>query len=264
MPVRRTVVMTARLVVALAGLAGSALDNVRALSAELDARAVPLAQFHAPHARLTDAARDWLTQRVHGGDELVLHGFRGPLGRRGQLAAHEAGLEMIAARAALHRLGLPARCFAPSRWLASPGTLATLRRNGFTTCAELHGVRDLRTDRLAAGRLTTFGHSARTDPWRGRAVVLGAGRTARRGGLVRIAVDAADLARPGVTQALLDAVDIARHHGAVPGTHAELVAPRLPQPRRPNQSRPGQTSVASAAGSTDTVVPAGLSPSNNP
>jgi hypothetical protein len=54
-------------------------------------------------------------------------------------------------------------------------------------------------------------------------MVLGAARTARRGGLVRIAVDAADLARSGPRQAVLDAVDIALHHGAVAVTYPDLL-----------------------------------------
>jgi hypothetical protein len=46
-----------------------------------------------------------------------------------------------------------------------------------------------------------------------------AGRTARRGGLVRIAVEATELARPGVERTVLDAVDAALAAGAQPVTY---------------------------------------------
>ena len=55
-------------------------------------------------------------------------------------------------------------------------------------------------------------------------MVLGAARAARRGALVRLAVDATDLSRFGRRSALLDAVDIALHHGAQPGTYAARAA----------------------------------------
>jgi uncharacterized protein len=231
-PVRPPWGMTARLVVSLSGLAGSTLDAARDLTAELDARAVRPAHLVSPHGTQGTAAADWLADRGPAGDEVVLHGFRMPTGRRGRLGAHEAGLQLVAARAALHRLGLRAECFAPARWIASPGTLSTLSRNGFRVCAELGGVRGFDTGVLLSGRVLGIGGSLRAEPWRCLAVVMAAGRTARRGGLVRIAVDAADLGRPGIRQAVLDAVDIALHHGAAPTTHQELFEPRLPEQRR--------------------------------
>jgi predicted deacetylase len=66
------------------------------------------------------------------------------------------------------------------------------------------------------------------EPWSCFALVLGVARAARRGGLVRLSVDAADLARPGPRQAILDAIDIATHHGAEPSTYQRTVAsPRV-------------------------------------
>jgi predicted deacetylase len=56
-----------------------------------------------------------------------------------------------------------------------------------------------------------------------RVLVLGAARIARRGGLVRIAVDAADLGRSARRSALLDAVDAALHHGASPSTYSTII-----------------------------------------
>jgi predicted deacetylase len=54
-------------------------------------------------------------------------------------------------------------------------------------------------------------------------VVLAAGRAARRGGLLRLAVDAADLRRDGPRQAVLDAVATAVQHGATAVTYRDLV-----------------------------------------
>jgi uncharacterized protein len=236
--------MTARLVVTVSGLAGATLPAARELTAELDARAVRPAHLVSPHGTQGTAAVDWLAERTAAGDETVLHGFRMPSGRRGRLGAHEAALQLVAARAALHRLGLRADCFAPAHWIASPGTLTTLSRNGFRVCAELGGVRGLDVGVLLAGRVLGFGRTDFAEPWRCLAVVLAAGRTARRGGLVRVTVDAADLHRPAIRQSVLDAVDIALHHGATPVTHRELFAPRVPEQRRGGSSR---TTAALAA-----------------
>lgn len=47
-------------------------------------------------------------------------------------------------------------------------------------------------------------------------VVLSAERIARRGGIVRVAVAARQLRKPGPLQTMLDAVDLASMHGCVP------------------------------------------------
>jgi len=47
-------------------------------------------------------------------------------------------------------------------------------------------------------------------------VVLSAERIARRGGIVRIAVAARQLRKPGPLQAVLDAVDLAAMQGCTP------------------------------------------------
>jgi predicted deacetylase len=64
-----------------------------------------------------------------------------------------------------------------------------------------------------------------TEAWRHRSLVASAARLARRGGLVRIAGDAAELSRPAARRALLDAVDAALAAGAQPATY------RAPVPR---------------------------------
>jgi predicted deacetylase len=47
-------------------------------------------------------------------------------------------------------------------------------------------------------------------------VVLSAERIARRGGVVRVAVSARQLGKPGPLQAMVDAVDLACMHGCTP------------------------------------------------
>jgi hypothetical protein len=157
------------------------------------------------------------------------------------LPAHETRLQLIAARATLAQLDLTVDGYAPRGWLVPPGTLDVLRFNGFRVCAELRGVRDLTTGELMAGRVLGPGpapwHGERTEPWWCRAMILGAARAARLGRLVRIALPAADLASPAIAQAVLDAVDIALHHGAVPTTYPGLVHRSLPRQRDGRRAR---------------------------
>jgi len=67
--------------------------------------------------------------------------------------------------------------------------------------------------------------SPETEAWRHRSLVASAARTGRRGGLVRIAAEAAELRRPAARRALLDAVDAAlgrwraARHLPRPGVH---------------------------------------------
>ncbi|MGZ4559816.1 MAG: DUF2334 domain-containing protein, partial [Mycobacteriaceae bacterium] len=94
--------------------------------------------------------------------------------------------------------------------------LAALPRIGFALCADLTAVRDLRTGAVLRSRVLGVGGGNKTEPWWCRAMVMGAGRIARRGGLVRVSLDAKHLSRSGPRQAVLDALDLALHHGAVP------------------------------------------------
>jgi hypothetical protein len=243
--------VSAQLIVSLAGIRATTLDDCAALTADLDARRVPLSLLVVPRNPGGGAAVYWLRARRDQGDAVLAHGYDhtadplgswGPytltrVGRRAEFAAlpaHEAGLRLHAAHILLDRMGLGTDAFAPPRWLASPGTLQALRTCGYRMCADATAVRELVANQVHRGRVLGFGglgvaHGERA--WC-RAVVLGAARTARRGGLVRIAVDSADLARSGRRSALLDAVDIALHHHAHPSTYPTVVAvPGLtPQP----------------------------------
>jgi uncharacterized protein len=223
----------------LSGINAGTLDRADGLCAELADRGVRLSLLVAPRVAGGDQpspVRDWIRERRAAGAALLQHGYdhatepRAIVGRRraefAALPAHEAALRLIAAGAAMERVDLAPDGFVPPRWLASPGTLVALRRAGFALCADLVRVRDLRAGTVHRGRILGFGCGERTEPWWCFALVLGAARAARRGGLVRLAVDTADLVRPGPRQALVDAVDIALHHGARAVTYPDLVRPR--------------------------------------
>ena len=231
--------VTARLLVSLSGINAATLDRGAELSDQLADRGVALSLLVSPRVAGADqpgAVRAWVRQRRAAGDALLQHGYEQAAEQRSlvvrrraefaALPAHEAGLRLVAAGSAMERLDLAPEGFVPPRWLASPGTLVALRHKGFSLCADLVSVRDLRTGTVHRGRVLGFGFGERTEPWWCFALVMGAARTARRGGLVRLAVDTADLLRSGPRQALLDAVDIALHHGAEAVTYPDLVRAR--------------------------------------
>ncbi|GAA3880782.1 DUF2334 domain-containing protein [Saccharothrix violaceirubra] len=217
--------MVAQLAVSLSGIGPAVLARCVDLARELDLRGVPLSLLLAPRKAVEGAALDWVRDRLSGRDVLVMHGFDHSadpysLRRRAEfsaLPAHEAGLRLVAARAALHRLGLWTEAFAPPGWLASPGTLVALRRHRFAVCADMSGVRDLRTGVVVAGRVRPV-----AEHW---SYLLGVGRAARRDGLVRLGVDAAGLDRLATREVLLEAVDLALHHGASPVTYSATDSP---------------------------------------
>ncbi|MGH3907740.1 MAG: DUF2334 domain-containing protein [Pseudonocardiaceae bacterium] len=235
--------MSTQLLVSLSGIRGTTLDDCAALIADLDARRVPVSLLVVPRDPGDKAAVGWIRARRDQGAAVLMHGYdhtADPLGswgwytvarmgRRAEFAAlpaHEAGLRLHAANILLERLGLRTDAFAPPRWLASPGTLRALRHRGYLMCADATSVHALGSNQVYRGRVLGFGlrHGERAEPWWCRAMVLGAGRIARRGGLIRIAVDAVDLTRSGPRSALLDAVDIALHHRAHPSTYPALTA----------------------------------------
>jgi predicted deacetylase len=248
--------MDARLLVSLSGIGPRTLHRCAELATELDRRKVPLSLLFAPHLAGTPAVTEWVRTRIRLGDGLLLHGFdhrvapahRAYFGRKAEFAAlpaHEARLRLIAAQAAFDRAGLVADGFAPPRWLASRGTLEALRGQGFRLCADGTAVHDLRAGAVHRARVQDFTNQPhRTETVRCFALVLASARAAKRGGLVRLGVDAADLARPGLRQALLDAVDIALENRAFGTTYQSL--------------------TASARGRTRTSVPSGARLVNNP
>ncbi|MCO1579686.1 DUF2334 domain-containing protein [Crossiella sp. SN42] len=237
--------MRPRLLVSLSGIGRANLADCAAFAAALDRRGVPLSLLLTPKPNSERPTRDspvldWIRTRERAGDALVLHGFDhvaqpsghrlplprlapaaswagGRIWRRAEFAelpAHEAGLRLLAATAVLDRLELRTKCFAPPSWLASAGTMVALRRRGFEVCADATGVHDLRTGASHRGRVHQVG--------RGELWARAALRGGRRGGLVRIAVDAAELSRPQPARAVLGAISGVLRLGALGGTYADL------------------------------------------
>jgi predicted deacetylase len=115
----------------------------------------------------------------------------------------------MAADRVLEHLGLRTRLFAPPRWTVSPGTITALPHNGFRLLADLHGITDLVRKTTVRARVLGIGEGFLAEPWWCRMLVLSAERVARRDGIVRVAVAARHLRKPGPLQAMLDAVDLA-------------------------------------------------------
>jgi uncharacterized protein len=94
-----------------------------------------------------------------------------------------------------------------------------LPRNGFRLVAELSGITDLVRKSTIRSRVLGIGEGFLSEPWWCRTVVLSAERTARRAGIVRVAVAARHLRKPGSRQAMLDAVDLALMHQCTPAVY---------------------------------------------
>jgi hypothetical protein len=125
----------------------------------------------------------------------------------------------MAADRVLEHLDLRTRLFAAPRWAASPGTLITLPRNGFRLLADLHEITDLVRRTTVRARVLGIGEGFLSEPWWCRMLVMSAERVARRDGVVRVAVAASHLRKPGPLQAMLDAVDLARLQGCKPAVY---------------------------------------------
>jgi uncharacterized protein len=222
--------VSGNLIVSVSGIGERTLADVDAFCARMDARAVPVSLLVAP--RLKGGYRldrdpgtvEWLVSRREAGDAIVLHGYdqAATKKRRGEFAAlpaHEANLRLVAADRVLEHLGLRTRLFAAPRWTVSPGTAQTLPYNGFRLLADLHGITDLVRHTTVRARVLGIGEGFLSEPWWCRMVVLSAERVARRGGIVRVAVAARHLRKPGPLQALLDAVDLALLHACTPAVY---------------------------------------------
>jgi predicted deacetylase len=219
-----------QLIVSISGISDRTVDDVDAFCAQLDTRGVPVSFLVAPRMkggyRLDNDAPtvEWLAGRRDGGDAIVLHGFdeAATKKRRGEFAtlpAHEANLRLMAADRVLEHLGLRTRMFAAPGWTVSQGTATVLPRNGFRLLAGLSGITDLVRQATVRARVLGIGEGFLTEPWWCRTLVLSAERTSRRDGIVRIAVAARHLRRPGPRQAMLDAVDLALMHQCAPAVY---------------------------------------------
>lgn len=126
---------------------------------------------------------------------------------------------MTAADRVLEGVGLRTRLFAAPRWNSSEGALAALPAVGFRLALGLTGLHDLERGVTQRAWVHGIGEGFRAEPWWCHALVMSAARTARRGGILRLAVSAAQLDRSGPRQAVLDAIDLALFHEAVPDTY---------------------------------------------
>ncbi len=219
--------MYGKLIVSVSGICERTLDDVDGFCAQMDSRAVPVSLLVAPRLkgdyRLDRDPRtvEWLVGRRTAGDVILLNGYdeAATKKRRGEFAAlpaHEANLRLMAADRVLEHLGLRTRLFAAPSWTASPGTVEALPHNGFRTLADLHGITDLVRHTTVRARILGIGEGFLAEPWWCRMLVLSAERVARRGGIVRVAVAAPHLRKPGPLQAVLDAVDLALLHACAP------------------------------------------------
>ncbi|MET0757450.1 MAG: DUF2334 domain-containing protein [Mycobacterium sp.] len=222
--------MVGRLIISVSGIGERTLDDVREFCADLDARSVPVSLLTAPRLKggyrldRDGATVDWLTARRDRGDAIVLHGYdeAATKKRRGEFAtlpAHEANLRLMGADRVLEHLGLRTRLFAAPGWTVSQGTITALPRNGFRLLAGMSGITDLVRQTTVRARVLGIGEGFLTEPWWCRTLVLSAERTARRAGIVRVAVAARQLRQPGPRQAMLDAIDLSLMHRCVPAVY---------------------------------------------
>jgi len=227
-----------QLIVSISGVSDGTLADVAGFRDRLDDRGVSASLLVAPRLRggyrldRDVTAVDWLAERRAGGDAIVLHGFdeAATKARRGEFAtlpAHEANLRLMAADRTLEHLGLRTRLFAAPGWNISHGALTVLPRHGFRLLAGLTGITDLVRQTTERTRVLGIGEGFLAEPWWCRTLVLSAERTARRSGVVRVAVAARHLRRPGIRQAMLDAVDLALMHSCVPAIYEWQTRPAL-------------------------------------
>jgi predicted deacetylase len=219
--------VSGKLIVSVSGICERTLDDVAEFCEKMDNRSVPVSLLVAP--RLKGGYRldqdpvtvEWLAGRRAAGDAILLNGYddAATKKRRGEFAtlpAHEANLRLMAADRVLEHLGLRTRLFAAPRWTASPGTVTVLPRNGFRLLADLHEITDLVRQTTVRARVLGIGEGFLSEPWWCRMLVLSAERVARRDGVVRVAVAASHLRKPGPLQAMLDSVDLGLLHGCEP------------------------------------------------
>ncbi|MBY0442295.1 MAG: DUF2334 domain-containing protein [Mycobacteriaceae bacterium] len=223
--------MSGKLIVSVSGVSERTLADVDGFCAQMDARGVPVSLLVAPRLKggyrldRDPATVEWLISRRARGAALMLHGYDEVASkkRRGLYAtipAHEANLRLTAADRVLEHLGLRTRLFAAPVWSVSSGVVKTLPSNGFRLLADLHGVTDLIRRDTVRARVLGIGEGFLAEPWWCRMVVRSAERTARRKGIVRVAVAAHHLPNAGPRRAMVDAVDLALMHGCRPTVYS--------------------------------------------
>lgn len=226
------------MIVSVSGIGAHTRESAEEFAQLMDQRGVPLSLLVAPRLKDKYQLRDdqetveWLHSRRDRGDAIVLHGYdqAATKHRRAEFAVlphHEALLRLTAADRMMEQVGLRTRLFAAPRWIVSSGAMAALPEAGFRIAASLSAITDLERgmalrswvygigDGLGRGN-AAGGDRYSAEPWWCRALVMGAGRVSRRGGVLRLAISATQLGKPGPHQAILDAVDLALYHEVEP------------------------------------------------
>lgn len=230
------------LLVSLHDVAPATLDASRRWARFLDERGVVATVLAIPGPwrgpSLADDAetREWLWVRQSGGDEIGLHGWvhrvdresrtaRGTFGRavaRGAeefwtLDGRQAARRVRRGLDILHTAGLDPVGFTPPGWLISPQARHAVLSCGLRYVADHRGAggahRGLRAPALSH-RPNGFGERAGA-----LALEAIARRRAQAGLPVRIALHPADLDRPELVAATLDAVDAVLEAGGRPTTY---------------------------------------------
>lgn len=240
---------------------GTAAQTMRWLS-DLDARGIPATLLLVPGAwrgrRLAEDRElvEAMLEAGARGHELALHGLhhqavrgQGPMWRRGAaqvLARGAAEFATLPEEQATARLqnGLDELAsvditplgFHPPGWLISPGGVKVLRSFRFryySTHLAVHPIAhdDVEGSEQAPVRIAAFALSHRPgglgEQLGVRIMTSSARRHARAGRPFRIALHPDDLARAGLREATLRAIDEAVELGVRPTTYAQLVARTL-------------------------------------
>jgi uncharacterized protein len=240
-----------RLVVSVHDVAPATAAPVRSWCADLDARGIRAAllvipgPWRSPGLGADPGFAAWLRERAGGGGELVQHGWlhrapttavRGQWRRRAvagvlargaaefaTLSEGQALARLAAGRAVLAAAGLVTPGFTPPGWLASPGTTRALTRLGYRYTTSHLGVRDLRGGAFVRAYALSHRPDGFGERFGAALMVAAATREVRHGRDVRIALHPADLARPGLREAALRAIDGCLERGAAPVTYLDLV-----------------------------------------
>ncbi|ADG80194.1 Deacetylase OS=Tsukamurella paurometabola (strain ATCC 8368 / DSM / CCUG 35730 / CIP 100753/ JCM 10117 / KCTC 9821 / NBRC 16120 / NCIMB 702349 / NCTC 13040)OX=521096 GN=Tpau_3616 PE=4 SV=1 [Tsukamurella paurometabola] len=219
--------MSSPLYVSVSSLSDSTRREAQRFAEQMDERGVRVSLLVAPRLkgkyRLLDdpATQAFLRERRAAGDAIVLNGYDQAATKRRRaefstLGAHEAKLRLAAADRVLEQIGLRTRVFAAPRWNASTGALLALPGAGFRVNLGYTAITDLTTGTEEKARVLGIGDGFLSEPWWCRALLTQSNRIARRGGTLRLSVDARRLASSTVSRTVLDAVDLALHHDAVP------------------------------------------------